>query len=298
VRVLYSSIPSIKSLIQVCTPLTLTLRTHTRTRSFHLLGTHSVGDADNFRLYHTPGFGWRGLVKFRHVPLITKRGACATTFTCPSSTNYNAKPVATNQNKTSKTMQNDTIHIRLAGMDAPEVSKHPYHTIRSPSGLFFLSNPICVKTRLLCVYGRALSIDRWTDFTIALKQGAHFGRTAQPHYPEALAWLKENIEGRRIKCELLKRDQYGRVVALPLLPRSFRPWRHGSGGAGGASATTRNLPLEMVRAGWGTVYAQKGAVYGSGWDMESYIAAEAEAQSVPFSLFLDFPLITLLFLKN
>ena len=30
--------------------------------------THRVGDADNFRLYHTPGFGWRGPFKFRHVP--------------------------------------------------------------------------------------------------------------------------------------------------------------------------------------------------------------------------------------
>jgi hypothetical protein len=28
----------------------------------------SVGDGDNFRLYHTPGFGWRGLLKFRHIP--------------------------------------------------------------------------------------------------------------------------------------------------------------------------------------------------------------------------------------
>jgi hypothetical protein len=30
--------------------------------------THRVGDADNFRLYHTPGFGWRGPFKFRRVP--------------------------------------------------------------------------------------------------------------------------------------------------------------------------------------------------------------------------------------
>jgi len=41
----------------------------------HLFGAHSVGDADNFRLYHTPGFGWRGPFKFRHVPPVTKRGA-------------------------------------------------------------------------------------------------------------------------------------------------------------------------------------------------------------------------------
>jgi len=34
--------------------------------------THRVGDADNFRLYHTPGFGWRGPFKFRHVPTSQK----------------------------------------------------------------------------------------------------------------------------------------------------------------------------------------------------------------------------------
>jgi hypothetical protein len=28
----------------------------------------SVGDADNFRLYHTPGFGWRWPLKFRRIP--------------------------------------------------------------------------------------------------------------------------------------------------------------------------------------------------------------------------------------
>lgn len=166
----------------------------------------SVGDADNFRLYHTPGFGWRGPFKFRHVPPITKRG-----------------------------LKGKTIHIRMAGMDAPE--------------------------------------------------GGHFGRPVQPYYTESLAWLKENIEGRRIKCELLQRDQYERVVALPLLPRTFRPWRHcrrwwtPQGSSSSGTVTTRNLPLEMIRAGWGVVYSQKGAVYGSGWEKETYLAAQAEAQN-------------------
>jgi hypothetical protein len=44
----------------------------------------------------------------------------------------------------------------------------------------------------------------------------------------------------------------------------------------------------MVRAGWGVVYTQKGAVYGSGWEKETYLAAEAEAQSVPFLFFFCF----------
>ncbi|KAI8453389.1 hypothetical protein BY996DRAFT_4583171 [Phakopsora pachyrhizi] len=49
----------------------------------------SVGDADNFRLYHTPGFGWNWL---RKIP--EKRSD----------------------------LKDKTIHIRLAGVDAPELA--------------------------------------------------------------------------------------------------------------------------------------------------------------------------------
>ncbi|KAH9451155.1 hypothetical protein Pst134EB_018648 [Puccinia striiformis f. sp. tritici] len=49
----------------------------------------SVGDADNFRLYHTPGFGWNWL---RSVP------------------------------KKRADLKDMTIHIRLAGVDAPELA--------------------------------------------------------------------------------------------------------------------------------------------------------------------------------
>ncbi|KAF5381914.1 hypothetical protein D9757_007538 [Collybiopsis confluens] len=52
----------------------------------------SVGDADNFRLYHTPGIGWRWPLKFRRVP--TEK----------------------------KDLKNQTIHIRVAGADAPEAA--------------------------------------------------------------------------------------------------------------------------------------------------------------------------------
>ncbi|KAL9036799.1 MAG: hypothetical protein Q9214_005979 [Letrouitia sp. 1 TL-2023] len=54
----------------------------------------SVGDADNFRLFHTPGgriAGW-GWLPWRKVP------------------------------ETSKELRDKTIHIRLAGVDAPELS--------------------------------------------------------------------------------------------------------------------------------------------------------------------------------
>ncbi|PLW18830.1 hypothetical protein PCANC_06648 [Puccinia coronata f. sp. avenae] len=49
----------------------------------------SVGDADNFRVYHTPGFGWNWL---RSVP------------------------------KKKSDLKDMTIHVRLAGVDAPELA--------------------------------------------------------------------------------------------------------------------------------------------------------------------------------
>lgn len=32
----------------------------------------SVGDSDNFRIYHTPGIGWRWPLKFRRIPSTAK----------------------------------------------------------------------------------------------------------------------------------------------------------------------------------------------------------------------------------
>ncbi|KAH0579909.1 hypothetical protein H2248_002732 [Termitomyces sp. 'cryptogamus'] len=93
----------------------------------------SVGDADNFRLYHTPPLGFRWPFKFRRVPSINKE------------------------------LKDETIHIRIAGVDAPE--------------------------------------------------GPHFGRPAQPYFTESFAWLRGKILGKSIYCQLLRRDQYSRIVS-------------------------------------------------------------------------------------
>jgi endonuclease YncB( thermonuclease family) len=61
-------------------------------------------------------------------------------------------------------LKDQTIHIRIAGVDAPEA--------------------------------------------------AHFGRPAQPFAPEALAWLKNSIEGKTVYCQLIRRDQYSRIVCF------------------------------------------------------------------------------------
>ncbi|KIM24501.1 hypothetical protein M408DRAFT_232281 [Serendipita vermifera MAFF 305830] len=145
----------------------------------------SVGDADNFRLYHTPGIGWRWPLKFRFIP------------------------------KTTKELKDQTIHIRMAGADAPEA--------------------------------------------------AHFGKEAQPYAAEALAWLRGYVLEKRIWCQMVHKDQYGRIVAVPMLP-TIIPFRY------------RNVSLEMIRAGWATVYEQSNAVYGKEGKAR-YLAIEATAKS-------------------
>lgn len=105
-----------------------------------------VGDADNFRMYHTPLLSF-----FQRNSILNK-----------------------------KLTANDTIHIRLAGVDAPEVSNGCILIIIAKSN---------TKT-------------------------AHFGKPAQPYANEALEWLKKTITGEKVSVKLLRKDRYGRVVSL------------------------------------------------------------------------------------
>ncbi|CAG7851359.1 Probable endonuclease LCL3 [Serendipita indica DSM 11827] len=143
----------------------------------------SVGDADNFRLFHTPSIGWRWPLKFRSIP-------------------------------SGKDLKDQTLHIRMAGVDAPEA--------------------------------------------------AHFGKDAQPYSAEALQWLKSTVEGKRVWCQLILRDQYGRTVAIPMI-RSWIPFRK------------KCVSLEMLKAGWACVYEQSNAVYGK-WGKEHFLSVQTAAQ--------------------
>ncbi|GLB44574.1 putative to staphylococcal nuclease [Lyophyllum shimeji] len=160
----------------------------TRTRWIKGVVT-AVGDADNFRLYHTPALGWHWPFKFRRIP------------------------------SANKDLKNQTLHIRIAGVDAPE--------------------------------------------------GAHFGRPSQPYHAESLSWLRDTILGKVVYCQLLRRDQYSRIVAhVTLAPRIFP----------GAFATGKVLSLEMLRAGWVTTYEQAGAEHGK-WGKDEFLRVEAEAKA-------------------
>jgi len=149
----------------------------------------AVGDADNFRLYHTPGIGWRWPLKFRRIP---------------------SNP---------KDLKDQTLHIRLAGVDAPE--------------------------------------------------GAHFGRLAQPYFAESLEWLRNKILGKTVYCQLIRRDQYSRVVAHVSPSPRILP---------GFLTSSKSLSLEMLRVGWVTIYEQAGAEYGY-WGKDEFLRVEAEAKA-------------------
>lgn len=150
----------------------------------------SVGDADNFRLYHTPALGgYTWPFKFRTIPSL------------------------------SKDLKDQTLHIRLAGVDAPEA--------------------------------------------------AHFGKPAQPYAAESLAWLRETLLGKKVYCQLIRRDQYSRIVAHVHLRPRILPSSLFRG---------RNVSLELLKAGWGTIYEQAGAEYAKG-RKDEYIRIEAEAKA-------------------
>ncbi|KAI0790109.1 hypothetical protein BC629DRAFT_1593251 [Irpex lacteus] len=141
----------------------------------------AVNDSDNFRFYHTPGFG------FNRIPEKTKL---------------------------------DTISIRIAAVDAPE--------------------------------------------------GGHFkGQEPQPHYADALRWFTDRILGETVYCKMMRKDIYGRIVAVVRVKPPIIP---------GFIYKGYDLSETMLRAGWAVVYKNPDAEYGDSTKAE-LLAVEEEARS-------------------
>ncbi|KAF9476914.1 SNase-domain-containing protein [Pholiota conissans] len=158
----------------------------------------SVGDADNFRFFHTPTFGgYSWPLKFRRIPSL------------------------------SKDLKNETLHIRIAGVDAPEAG--------------------------------------------------HFGKPPQPYAAESLAWLRNRILGKKVYVQLLRKDQYSRIVAQVYLTPRILP---------GFLFYGKNLPVEMLKAGWAVIYEQAGAEYGK-LGKEGYLRLEAQAKAARRGMWKD-----------
>lgn len=85
----------------------------------------------------------------------------------------------------------------------------------------------------------------------------HFGGTPQPFSQEAKDWLAKTMVGHRCTVELLRLDQYNRVVG------SVKYWP-----SQGWLSTLffwcppRSLSLDMLKAGLATMYLGAGAEYG------------------------------------
>ena len=81
-------------------------------------------------------------------------------------------------------LKDETIHIRIAGIDAPEVGTPFRDSSRVP--------------------------------LIIPPKAAHFGRPAQLHSRESLDWLRETLlrpTRKTMWCQVLRKDQYGRIVS-------------------------------------------------------------------------------------
>ncbi|KAL9633489.1 MAG: hypothetical protein Q9204_003377 [Flavoplaca sp. TL-2023a] len=149
----------------------------------------SVGDADNFRIYHTPGgrlAGW-GLLPWRIVPVTTKE------------------------------LRDKTIHIRIAGVDAPEMahfgnpaqpfSREAFDFLKS----YILHRPVRVYVHKRDQYDRAVGtvyVRKWLlrrDVGLQMlkrglatvyeaKSGAEFGGL-EAKYRTAEKWAKLRRKG-------------------------------------------------------------------------------------------------------
>ncbi|KAK9382815.1 uncharacterized protein V2V93DRAFT_363578 [Kockiozyma suomiensis] len=135
----------------------------------------SVGDADNFRLYHTPGgilagWGWARPIPYQRIwkrsstathPKETKqRAAAPKPSSIWKSLVFTGRPLK--KRAAQPKLSSETIHIRLCGIDAPEC--------------------------------------------------ASFGHPGQRYSTEAKQWLKSYVLGKRVTVRLDLLDQYQRAV--------------------------------------------------------------------------------------
>lgn len=94
---------------------------------------------------------------------------------------------------------------------------------------------------------------------------AHFGNPAQPFSAEAKAWLTKTIAKKRVSIIPHRVDQYGRLVATIY----YRKWFF-----------SRNLSVDMVRAGFACVYDSAGAEYNGDLKVLQYYEARAKRKRI------------------
>ncbi|KAI9145966.1 hypothetical protein BKA69DRAFT_314180 [Paraphysoderma sedebokerense] len=208
----------------------------------------SVGDADGFRFWHRPTL----LRWFLRTPPVHDRSL----------------------------LSNETIAVRLAGVDAPEAA----HFGSAPQPFSFESYEFLSKAlipgkpvKFAAKYKRGTDYDSTStetdieDDTRGINE-VESGSPSKKRRKKRVAVAADDGKndeikwGRSVRIEILRKDQYGRVVAMVYYkPYSFIPFYY------------RNLSLEMLSKGLAVVYTQKGAVYGR-WE-DKFMRAEEKARS-------------------
>jgi endonuclease YncB( thermonuclease family) len=90
------------------------------------------------------------------------------------------------------------------------------------------------------------------------------GNSSQAFAEESKLRLKELVQGNIVKLKLLKRDQYGRAVALVLIPRFL--------------FLKQDISLKLLDEGLAVVYRGRDACYGSEENKKLYDNAEFKAK--------------------
>ena len=103
---------------------------------------------------------------------------------------------------------------------------------------------------------------------------AHFGTKSQPFAAEAKEWLTQFVQGRSVRIQLHRIDQYGRAVATVWVHRRRFPWLWWP--------VWWNVSLEMVRAGFATIYRDLGAEYNG--TLAELEAAEVKARRLKLGM--------------
>ncbi|KAL5040363.1 hypothetical protein BDV3_006535 [Batrachochytrium dendrobatidis] len=82
-------------------------------------------------------------------------------------------------------------------------------------------------------------------------ESACFGQPDQPFAQIAKSWLGSYLNGRIVRVQLLRRDQYNRLIGMVWVNPAWWP-----------VLPTRNVSIEMLRRGLAVMYRATGAQYG------------------------------------
>lgn len=200
----------------------------------------SVGDGDNFRLYHTPGGIFAGWGWLKKIPFETSK----------DQTRQITRRILKNGNSTERSLLDSRISrmFRWLQKVTSEISSKSARTPpgqpgerRSKASKISVSRKASFKLSEETIHIRLCGIDA--------PEASHFGFPAQRYSAEARAWLNNYINGRRVTIQLFSLDQYHRAVGCATI------W---------TITGRKDVSLEMLRAGWAIVYESKmGAAFGS-----------------------------------